>query len=94
MDPQEALVRSEREPQPEERLATTRPHLSPRQAGCLELAAAGLSSGEIGARLGISTRTVDQHIADACARLGVRRRTQAIARAARLGLICEEPGEF
>jgi len=85
-------MRSEHEPQPAERLDPTRPHLSPRQVSCLELAAAGLSSAEIGARLGISTRTVDQHVADACARLGVRRRTQAIARAARLGLICEEPG--
>lgn len=60
--------------------------LSPRQLRCLQLAASGLSSPEIGARLGISPRTVNQHISEACERLGVRTRIQAVARAVHLRL--------
>lgn len=61
--------------------------LSPRQLACLQLAASGLSAPEIGARLGISPRTVNQHISEACERLGVRTRIHAVARAVQLKLI-------
>ncbi|WP_313515136.1 MULTISPECIES: helix-turn-helix transcriptional regulator [Brevundimonas] len=61
--------------------------LSPRQMECLRLAADGNSSPEIALLLGISRRTVDQRIAEACDRLQVRNRTQAVAEAVRLGLI-------
>ena len=61
--------------------------LSPRQRSCLQLVALGLSSVEIAAKLGISARTCDQHISDACERLRVRKRVQAVARAVELGLI-------
>lgn len=54
---------------------------------CLRLAANGNSSPEIALLLGISRRTVDQRIAEACDRLQVRNRTQAVAEAVRLGLI-------
>jgi DNA-binding CsgD family transcriptional regulator len=37
--------------------------------------------------LGISARTVNQHIAEACARLGVRTRIEAVVKAVRLGMI-------
>jgi DNA-binding CsgD family transcriptional regulator len=37
--------------------------------------------------LGISRRTVDEYFAEACERLGVRNRTQAVAKAMQLGLI-------
>jgi DNA-binding CsgD family transcriptional regulator len=60
--------------------------LSPRQVECLRLAAEGKSSTEIARTLGISSRTVDQHVAEACERLKVRNRTQAVARAIQLGL--------
>jgi len=63
------------------------PHLSPRQTACLQLVAAGQSSPEIARTLGISSRTVNQHITDACVRLRVRRRAQAVAWGVKLGLI-------
>jgi DNA-binding CsgD family transcriptional regulator len=63
------------------------PHLSPRQTACLQLVAAGHSSPEIARTLGISSRTVNQHITDACLRLHVRRRVQAVAFGVKLGLI-------
>lgn len=53
--------------------------LSSRQAECLELAAEGLPSRDIGLRLGVSSRTVDDHLRAACHRLGVRTRVQAVA---------------
>lgn len=61
--------------------------LSPRQLDCLRLAAEGKSSPEIAILLGISRRTVDQRIAEACERLEVRNRIEAVAKAVRLGLI-------
>ena len=61
--------------------------LSPRQIECLRLAAAGKTSIEIGIILGISHRTVDAYFEDCFRRLGVRGRTQAVARAKELGLI-------
>lgn len=56
--------------------------LSERQRTCLALVAAGLSSSAIGRRLGISGRTVDEHVMLACQVLGVRTRLQAAARLA------------
>ena len=61
--------------------------LSPRQLECLRLAAAGKTSVEIGIILGISHRTVESYFEDCYRRLGVRGRTQAVARAKELGLI-------
>ena len=63
------------------------PHLSPRQLVCLRLVAAGKSSADIAYTLGLSVRTVDQHVAMACKRLHVRRRVQAVARGISCGLI-------
>jgi DNA-binding CsgD family transcriptional regulator len=60
--------------------------LSARQRECLALAARGLTSAAIGERLGLSGRTVDEHLMRACRTLGVRTRIQAVARlAARTG---------
>lgn len=63
------------------------PQLSPRQIECLRLAAAGQTSSEIAVTLGLSPRTVDQYVGEACARLQVRSRTQAVAKAVTLGLL-------
>lgn len=52
--------------------------LSARQRQCLDLVAKGLSSAEVGRRLGVSSRTVDEHVAHACDILGVRTRVQAV----------------
>jgi DNA-binding CsgD family transcriptional regulator len=65
--------------------------LSPRQIECLRLAAAGKTSSEIAAALGISARTVDQYVGEACERLNVRNRIQAVAKALTLGLLPDAP---
>lgn len=56
--------------------------LSHRQRQCLTLASKGLTSSRIAAELGLSPRTVDEHLAGACRLLGVRTRIQAVARLA------------
>jgi DNA-binding CsgD family transcriptional regulator len=61
--------------------------LSPRQLDCLMWVREGKSSTDIGDILGLSARTVDEHVALACARLGVRTRMQAVVEAAAHGLI-------
>lgn len=61
--------------------------LTPRQIECLAWARDGKSSGDIGLILGISARTVDGHVAEACARLEVRTRVQAVAMATQLGYL-------
>jgi DNA-binding CsgD family transcriptional regulator len=65
--------------------------LSPRQIECLRLAARGLTTPEMARSLGISARTVQQHVDDACSRLGVRNRVQAVARAMSLGFFLSDP---
>ena len=65
--------------------------LSPRQIECLRLAAAGKTSSEIAVALGISSRTVDQYVGEACERLKVRNRVQAVAKALTLGLLLDAP---
>lgn len=65
--------------------------LSPRQIECLRFAAAGQTSLEIAATLGLSSRTVDQYVGEACERLKVRNRVQAVAKAVELGLFSDAP---
>ncbi|MFJ3715321.1 LuxR C-terminal-related transcriptional regulator [Streptomyces sp. NPDC090057] len=50
--------------------------LSPREAEVAELAAAGMSNREIAATLHLSPRTVEQHVARALQKIGVRSRQQ------------------
>lgn len=61
--------------------------LTPREHTCLEFAARGLSSREIGAVLGISERTVNTHFNNIIAKLEVANRPEAIALASGIGLI-------
>jgi DNA-binding CsgD family transcriptional regulator len=56
-----------------------------RQLDCLALAAQGMTTTEIGLRLGVSPRTVEHHLARLCERLGVRTRVQAVALAVEHG---------
>jgi DNA-binding CsgD family transcriptional regulator len=63
------------------------PGLSTRQRECLAWVRHGKSSSEIGDILGISAQTVDEHIAEACRKLGVRTRVQAAVEASLLGII-------
>jgi LuxR family quorum-sensing system transcriptional regulator CciR len=61
--------------------------LSPRQRECLSWVRAGKSSTAIAEILGISVQTVDEHVKEACRRLGVRTRVQAAVEACLLGYI-------
>lgn len=65
--------------------------LSRRQIQCLYWVQEGKSATDIGVILGLSPRTVEEYLAKACDKLGVRRRVQAVVRARRLGLLDEEP---
>jgi DNA-binding CsgD family transcriptional regulator len=56
--------------------------------------AEGKTTAEIAAELGISGRTVEQYVADACIRLEVRNRVQAVVKSIRLGLIPGCPSAF
>jgi DNA-binding NarL/FixJ family response regulator len=61
-----------------------------RQREVLTLVAKGLDNGEIAARLGISRRTVREHVSELLERLGVANRTQAAVVAVRRGWIHHE----
>jgi DNA-binding CsgD family transcriptional regulator len=61
--------------------------VSPRQLECLAWAELGKTASEIGMILGISSRTVETHLARACIALGVHRRIQAVVKARSLGLM-------
>ena len=61
--------------------------LTPREQEILEMISNGLTMQQAGAKLGISPRTVETHVAKLYRKLGVRTRVQAVSRAAQLGLI-------
>jgi DNA-binding NarL/FixJ family response regulator len=61
--------------------------LTAREADVLRLLAEGLSHAAVGRRLAISAETARTHLRKASERLGAATRTEAVARAIRLGLI-------
>lgn len=61
--------------------------LSERQAACLHWSAEGKTSWETSRILGVSESTVNFHLRNASARLGVRGRRAAVVAALRLGLL-------
>ena len=61
--------------------------LSRRELEVLQLLAEGLTNQQVGARLGLSARTVKTHVQNLLVKLDVPDRTGAVARAFRLGLI-------
>jgi LuxR family maltose regulon positive regulatory protein len=61
--------------------------LSPRELEVLQLIAEGLSNREIGERLYLALDTVKGHNRHIYSKLGVQRRTEAVARARELGLL-------
>lgn len=65
--------------------------LSPREAQCLELAANGMTSIDIGVKLGIKARTANFHFRNIVAKLGVLNRKEAIAVGVTRGLIRASP---
>lgn len=65
----------------------TLPALTARETVILDYLAEGLGNKTIAARLGISEHTVKTHVASIFAKLDVSTRAEAVASAARLGLI-------
>ncbi len=63
------------------------PGLTERERQCLAWAAEGKTAWETARILGIAERTVTFHLRNACAKLGVSNRQQAVARAISLGLM-------
>lgn len=61
--------------------------LSARERECLHLAARGMNSRQIGAKLQIGERTVHSHFASLLAKLGATNRHEAIAKAFAAGII-------
>ena len=61
--------------------------LSERELEVLQELAAGRANKEIAARLHVSPNTVKTHVANLFAKLGARRRTEAIRRARELGIV-------
>ncbi|HEX2028610.1 MAG TPA: response regulator transcription factor [Nitriliruptorales bacterium] len=61
--------------------------LSPREKEVLELLAQGGTSQAIAAELNISVETVQTHVRNVLAKLDVRSRLEAVAKAIRLGLV-------
>jgi DNA-binding NarL/FixJ family response regulator len=66
--------------------------LTPRELDVLRLVAAGLTTGEIGPRLGISPKTVENHKQRLFAKLGVQNQAHAVSIAMRAGLL-DVPGQ-
>ena len=61
--------------------------LTPREAEVLRLLSEGLTDREIAERLVVSTKTVSHHVSAILGKLGVRRRTEAVALVSTTGLI-------
>jgi two-component system, NarL family, response regulator NreC len=61
--------------------------LTARERGVLQLAAQGLSNGDIGDRLGISPRTAETHRANLLRKLGLQSQTELVRFAVARGLI-------
>ena len=61
--------------------------LTARELDVLRLVATGMRNSQIAERLVVSPKTVDHHVSADPAKLGVKTRTEAAARANRLGII-------
>ena len=61
--------------------------LSPREIQCLQMAAHGMTSADIGIKLGIVERTANYHFGNILTKLHALNRHEAIAKGVRLGLI-------
>ncbi|HUH39316.1 MAG TPA: helix-turn-helix transcriptional regulator [Castellaniella sp.] len=69
-------------------------HLTAREQECLQWAAQGKTSWEIGRILNITERTVNFHIANTCEKLQVRTRQAAITMALQGNLISVRSASF
>lgn len=66
-----------------------RPYLTFRQRQCMRLLVEGKTAGEISLELGISVRTIHEHLRRARIQLGCYSTLQAAVKAERLGLLNE-----
>jgi pimeloyl-ACP methyl ester carboxylesterase/DNA-binding CsgD family transcriptional regulator len=76
---------------PEPSVARELPELSPRELEVLGLAAAGLDNEGIAARLYLSVRTVERHLSNIYAKLGVSGKAARAAAAVRFSRLGEPP---
>jgi LuxR family transcriptional regulator, quorum-sensing system regulator LasR len=74
--------------------ANSRSPLSPRELQCLALAANGMTSCDIGIKLGITERTANFHFRNLIGKLGVLNRQEAIAVGIARGLVRRDPAMF
>lgn len=74
-------------PAPEARPAASAEAFTPREREVLALLARGLSNRDIADALDISAHTAKFHVNSILQKLGVERRTEAVVRAARMGLV-------
>ncbi len=68
--------------------------LTARESECLAMAANGMTSADIGTKLGIAQRTANFHFGNIIAKLHALNRGEAIARAIALGLYSPPPGAW
>ena len=69
----------------------TKPRLTGREVQCREWVSKGKSSWETGLILGLTERSVNFHLRNACAKLKVYGRQAGVAQALRLGLLNGTP---
>ena len=82
----EGLAESVFRPRPAPAATLVEP-LTPREVEVLQLVAEGLTNRRIGERLGISEHTAKFHVNAILGKLGAQSRSEAVAQAARLGLV-------
>jgi len=71
-------------------MASTRHQLSSRESEVLTRICNGRTTDAAAGALGISKRTVEDHLRHACAKLGASHRTHAVAIAVKRGLIAPD----
>ena len=69
------------------RLASGFDELTHRERQCLGMAANGLTSGDIGGKLGIAERTVNFHMGNVLRKMAALNRTEVIAKALARGVL-------
>ena len=74
-------------PKAHTRIKRARANMTPRETHVVKLVSAGLSNKQIARRLGISEKTVRNHLSRAFHKLGATNRTEAVMNAMRMGML-------